>query len=215
MKKLDITTSAIAIALWFTSLTAFAQDKKETRVEEATVTALLKNYSNTSQEVAEKMIKQYGQPHEATASMLIWHNNGPWKRTVLYSEEVAHHFPMPHKDVLEQFVDLDVDPKHYTALAEYDGSVVLKRTEGEISARCDKEPMNILALNLAHDIIEGKKTVEEAREFYAKTAARAMKGDMDPYTQKLNFQPDNSAGFKDGPAVGDVMKGMVGGEEKK
>lgn len=201
--------------LWLTSVTAFAQDKKETRVDAAKVTALLKTYSKTSQEVAEKTIAQYGQPNEATATMLIWHNNGPWKRTVLHSEEVAHHFPMPHKDVLEQVIDLDVDPERYAKLAEYDGSVVLKRTEGEISARCDKEPMNFLALNLAHDIIEGKKSVDEAREFYAKTAARAMKGDMDPYTQKLNFDPDKNAGYKDGPAVGDVVKGMVSGDEKK
>ncbi len=205
----------LVVALCAMSVPSFAQDKKHQHVDETTVKELLKNYSKTSQEVAEKMIKMYGQPNEATASMLVWHNNGPWKRTVLHSQEIAHHFPIPHKDVLEQFVDLDVDPEHYTALAEYDGSVMLARTEGEISARCDKEPMNILALNLAYDIIEGKKTVEEAREFYAKTAARAMKGDMDPYTQKLTFSPDDNAGFTDSPSPIEAIQGMMSGEEDK
>jgi hypothetical protein len=32
---------------------------------------------------------------------------------------------------------------------------------------CDKEDMNISALNLAHEINTGRKTVEEARAFQA------------------------------------------------
>ncbi len=34
-----------------------------------------------SQEVANTIIAKYGPPDEATASMLVWHNKGPWKRT--------------------------------------------------------------------------------------------------------------------------------------
>jgi hypothetical protein len=192
-----------------TAQQAKEQNKTQQKADAAEVKELLKGYSNTSREVAEKMIAQYGQPDEATASMLVWHNNGPWKRTVVHAEEVKHGFPMPHNDVLEQTVDLDVDPKHYSPLAEYDGSVVVKRTEGEISARCDKEAMNFLALNLAHDIIQGKRSVEEARKHYAQVAARAMKGDMDEYTQGLRFKPENNTGFRDAPAAGEVIRGLA------
>jgi hypothetical protein len=55
-------------------------------------------------------------------------------------------------------------------LARYDGSVIVERTKGEISARCDKEEMNFLAINLGNDVVTGKKDVDAARKFYADTA---------------------------------------------
>jgi len=38
-------------------------------------------------------------------------------------------------------------------LAKYDGTVASDRTRGELGARCDKEVANVLALNLAHEVI--------------------------------------------------------------
>ncbi|MGQ0560790.1 MAG: hypothetical protein ACT443_02830 [Gemmatimonadota bacterium] len=52
-------------------------------------------------------------------------------------------------------------------LAAYDGSVIAERTKGVLSARCDKEGANFLALNLAHEIVTGRRTVEDARARYA------------------------------------------------
>ena len=43
---------------------------------------VIKNWPDDSREAAELVIDQYGEPHEATHSMLIWHNVGPWKRMV-------------------------------------------------------------------------------------------------------------------------------------
>ena len=34
----------------------------------------------------------------------------------------------------------------------------------------------MLALNLAHDIVEGKRSVKDARKFYAETAKAFMEG---------------------------------------
>ena len=45
----------------------------------------------------------------------------------------------------------------------------MERTR-EISARCDKEEMNFLALNLANDVATGNKTIEKARIYYAEAA---------------------------------------------
>lgn len=89
--------------------------------------------------------------------------NGPWKRTILYKEEIPHDFPKPHTDLLQQFIDYKTPVDKFDELATYDGSVIVERTKGEISARCDKEEMNFLALNLANDVATGNKTVEEAR----------------------------------------------------
>lgn len=149
--------------------------------------SMIAGWPATPQEVARKTMAKYGPPNEATPTMLVWHNNGPWKRTIIYRDEVRHDFPKPHTDLLEQFIDYQVPLGKFDDLARYDGSVIAERTKGEISARCDKEEMNFLALNLANDVATGRRTVDEARRFYAETAMAAMNGDMRPYTQRLQF----------------------------
>ncbi len=170
--------------------------------DQATAMRMIEGWPETATKAAKEMMEKYGEPNEATPTRLIWFNNGPWKRTIVYKEEVQHDFPMPHKDVLEQVINLDVPADKFDDLAEYDGSVIVERTRGEISARCDKEGANILALNLAHDIIKGKKSVEEARQFYAKTMEAVMKGEKPDYTQKLQFEVPNKN-------VGDTDKAIM------
>ena len=151
------------------------------------VNAMISSWPATPQDVARTTMAKYGPPNEATPTMLVWHDNGPWKRTIVYRDEVQHDFPKPHTDLLQQFIDYQVPLGKYDDLARYDGSVVVERTNGELSARCDKEGMNFLAINLAHDVASGKRSVEDARRFYTETAMAAMKGDMRPYTQRLQF----------------------------
>lgn len=158
------------------------------RVEPDLTERILRNWPATATKAAKEMIERYGQPNEATAGLLIWHGNGPWKRTVVHREEIDHKFPMPHKDVLEQFIPYRVPPEKFDELARYDGSVIVERTKGEISARCDKEAANFLALNLAHDIVTGKRDVEDARRFYADAIKQMMAGNPPEYTQKLLFE---------------------------
>jgi hypothetical protein len=179
------------------------------RPAETDASAIIANWPVKPKEVANAIIMKYGEPNEATASMLVWHDNGPWKRTIVYRDEVAHEFPMPHTDIVEQFIDYKVPSEKFDELAAYDGSVVAKRTEGELSARCDKEEMNFLALNLAVDIIEGEKTVAEARATYADNAMKAMKvmkakkpdpSQLPAYVQKLQFEvPTGDTADKDKP----------------
>lgn len=158
----------------------------------------INNWPETSRKVAHEMIQKYGQPAEATPSRLIWYNTGPFKRTIVYKEEVQHNFPMPHKDVLEQFVNYVVPADKFDELAQYDGSVIIERTKGEISARCDKEAANFLALNLAHDIITDQREVENAREFYANSVMEMLKGNKPPYMQSLQFDAvDANVGYVD------------------
>lgn len=166
------------------------------------VRSMIADWPETSREVAHTMIARYGAPHEATSSMLVWHGNGPWKHTILSRDPVPHRFPMPHDDVLEQVIDYRVPPDRFDELAAYDGSVIVERTKGEMSARCDKEDMNYLALNLAHDVATGRRTVEEARRFYAETARAYMNGERPPYTQGLQFQvPRAGTADPDQPAA--------------
>lgn len=141
------------------------------------------------QEAAKQMIAKYGQPQEVTANRLIWHNNGPWKYSELANEEIPHDFPMPHKDALYQAVNFRIDPQKADELLAYDGSIVLDRTKGEIAARCDKEEANFLAINLANDIATGRRSVEDARKFYADSIMMMMKQNKkNEYLQGFRFQ---------------------------
>lgn len=152
------------------------------------VQQIIQDWPAAAKKAANKMIEKYGPPAEATESLLMWHNNGPWKRTVVFKEEVDHQFPMPHKDVMEQFINYRVPPEKFDELAQYDGSVIVERTKGEISARCDKEEANFLALNLANDIVKGNKSVEEARQAYADAIKDMMAGNPPEITQGFTFE---------------------------
>ena len=74
-------------------------------------------------------------------------------------------------------------------LAEFDGSVVVERTAGEVSARCHDEQANVLALNLMHDLVTGAKSPQEARDYYAKEFADYRRKKPTPYMDGLCFTP--------------------------
>ncbi len=58
----------------------------------------LEEWPPAPKKVAEELIKRYGDPNEATPTLLIWHDNRPWKRTVITADETPHNFPTPHTD---------------------------------------------------------------------------------------------------------------------
>jgi hypothetical protein len=149
---------------------------------------IIRAWPKNPRESAERLIKEYGSPDEASSSQLIWRDTKDgWKRTVLSNEETQHDFPASHTDYLEQFIDYSVPVELFSRLAEYDGSVVANRTRGEISARCGGTSMNFVAINLAHDIVSGKRTVAEARDEYGRLYQAYQQGEKPPYTQKFAF----------------------------
>lgn len=170
----------------------------------------LKNWPETSQKAAKEMEAKYGKPNGVTSDMLIWKNNGIWLKTIVYKKEMSHNFPKPHKDVIEQWINYNVPFNNYDELALYDGSVTANRTNGTISARCDNEAMNLLALNLTYDIINNSKTVDEARMAHSKNAAAFTKGEKPAYTQKMNFISDNTAPDPDKPLDLEMEKMKLG-----
>jgi hypothetical protein len=176
---------------------ARAQEDAAERVTQQAVDKVIAGWPATPREATKKMIEKYGLPNEATATHLVWHRNGPWKRTIIYRDELPHNFPKKHVDVMEQFVDYHVPPEKCDDLAAYDGSVTVRRTKGEMSAMCYQEETNFLALNLAHDIVTGKLNAEEARQSYARAVKAFMKGEKHPYMQKLVFRQAGRAGTAD------------------
>lgn len=155
---------------------------------EKSLDEILEGWLDKPKESAKRLRDYYGEPDEYSESRIIWFNTfDGWKRTVLSNEEIPHNFPAPHTDFLEQFIDYKVPVDTYSKLAEYDGSVIAERTKGELSARCGGTSMNFVAINLAHDIITGNRTVEEARQEYTRLYKAFQDGEKPPYTQEFQF----------------------------
>jgi hypothetical protein len=146
---------------------------------------VIEDWPASSKKAARAMMDKYGPPKEVTATKLTWENNGPWKRTIVHSKPVAHNFPRAHEDVLEQVIDYRVPVGKFSDLAAFDGSIVIDRTRGELTARCDMEEANILALNLADEVVTGKRQVASAREEHARQLRAMIIGQSAPLTEKL------------------------------
>jgi hypothetical protein len=170
------------------------------------------NWPADTREIAQNIINKYGEPNEATPSMLIWHNNGPWKRTIVYRDAVKHNFPFPHKDVVEQFINYEIPMEKACELNAFDGSIVFYRTRGEMSACSQDEQYNILALNLAHDIMRDKKTFEHARYYYAKNITDNRQHKPTPYMEKLLFTPEKKTADPDESTISEkeLTQAMAG-----
>lgn len=145
------------------------------------------NWPTQSRRMARQLMAWYGLPSEVSESMAIWYGNGPWKRTVVHRNGVDHNFPVAHADILEQTVSYRVPMGALENLMKFDGSIVVDRTRGELTAWCHNEAMNMILLNLAHDIVQGEKTPEEARKAAAGMVFRLRFGWPTPYAEKLMF----------------------------
>jgi hypothetical protein len=173
---------------------SLAQAATAAQPDAAGVADLIRDWPRDAKAAAEAMLRKYGVPQEATATQLRWQDNRPWSRTVVHKVGAEHDFAAKHMDVLLQVVPYKVPLNFLEALATFNGSVVADRTLGELTAHCDREDTNILALNLAHDIIRGQKTVAQARE--------AMAGGLREIA--AGRTPDDARELRLGPPQGDL-----------
>ena len=147
------------------------------------------DWPKDAREAAQLVVDQYGEPDEVNDSQVTWHKPGPWKRIVASRQVHEHNFPAPHLDSVESVIDYRFPIDKARDVCAFDGSVVINRTEGEVSARCHDEQANFLALNLMHDIATGARTTEQARQYYAKEFADYRRKKPTPYMEKLRFSP--------------------------
>lgn len=168
-----------------------------TPVSEENLNAMTESWPEPSKKAIDDMRAKYGLPSAVTEDMVVWDDIGKFEKAIVTKEQVNHMFPVQHNDVLMQTVNYRVPLDKVTALNKFDGSLIIDRTKGELSARNEKEEMNILALNLAHQIVGGDLTVEKAREEYKKHAEAIQLGVQTPMYSSLNFEPQSNTGDPD------------------
>ena len=169
-------------------------------------------WPEASRMAVKEITDKYGKPDGITKDELIWMKKGVWKKICINKKESKHSFPIEHTDMMQTTISYKVPMDMMDELGNFDGSVTFDRTQGTMSARCDKEGNNFLALNLANDIITGKKSVEEARKAYGDVVKEKMNGGNPIYMQKLTFSTQENTADPDMNTTGltkeDVMKGM-------
>lgn len=158
---------------------------------------LIQDWPQVSQQAARSMLDRYGPPDVVSSMMLVWKDKAPFTRITVTRDAIRHLFPMEHQDVLTEEISLAVPVEKVSELARFDGSILIDRTKGTVAARSDKESSNFLALNLADDIINGKRDADSARKFYADTLAKQMSGKSSAYTDKLNFSVSGDTSYPD------------------
>ncbi len=159
------------------------------QLTEAEVQELTQDWPAPPRNAVAQMLKQYGPPNEGTRFRLIWYYNGPWKRTEVTRDEIAHNFPAPHTDYITCWIDYRVPVELADEITRYDGSCLIDRTAGEAGARCDSEAANMITLNFMHEIVTGQRSVEDARHAYAEQMSAYMLGRPAPYAERLLFDP--------------------------
>jgi hypothetical protein len=183
--------------------TAGTRGTKNT-VDKATVDDIIQHWPLLSREVSNTMMKFYGEPNTATETQITWYNNGPWKRTTVYKDGYPHDFPEPHTDMLEQVINYHVPVEKIGELARLEGSLFVDRTRGEVIVHCDNEGANTISMNVMHEIVEGKRTPEEARQKIKEQITKFMKNEPAPYAEQLLFDlPEKEQWAPDHPVVDD------------
>lgn len=180
-------------------------------VSQSDLDANLANWNDAPRNLASGLVAKYGLPNEMTASSLIWYNNGCWKRTVLVNEPICHNFPSPHSDYLYQTVSYRVPANKVSALTEFDGSLSVSRTRGELTSGEDCEAHNIVMINVANDIVTGRRNANEARKFASDTILRCK---HPSYACALRICPNALAAVPDKMSgnVNDIRRNCCSGE---
>lgn len=171
-------------------------------VDQAKVDEMVKGWPARPQLAVKQMVSQYGMPAEANQESIVWKNAGSFKRITVTKNETPHDFPKPHMDFMEHTIAYTIPAHKVGDVAAFDGSVTVDRTQGEMSARCDLESHNILALNTAREILLGKKDVAQARKSFVDTLNEHLQGKHPEMMSKLMFTASTeSVAFADQPTI--------------
>ncbi len=200
-----ILAPAALAALMLTTACSSHKEKKVSKAKEAYVMPVSQkgldkvtaSWPTPSKTAIQSLTEKYGLPSSVTDDMVVWNNSSPFKRSIVFREEVTHLFPMQHADILQQTIDYRIPLDKVAALSKFDGSLVVDRTKGELAARGEREELNILALNLADKIVREEISVEQGRRLYMSGAQTLEAGMTAPMLTGLNFKSQGTTSDPD------------------
>lgn len=166
---------------------------------------VIDSWPDKTKTAAQALIDKYGQPDTVLNHKLAWYDKDQWSMVAVFRDSVRRATPTPHDAFIENAVNLKVPETKVGQLYQFDPGLVVDQTHGQIAANGDSEKANILALNLAHDIITGKRNVASAKSFYRDTLMKSVAGKSSPYMEKLQFTPSSSMGGTPGSEPSNIQ----------
>jgi hypothetical protein len=151
--------------------------------------AIIRTWPKLARATARAVIAKYGPPQQFDRDSLVWFHNGAWKRTIVHRRTPSSQGR--ESGCLEQTIGYMVPEGKVDDLRRFYSSIEVSQTAGELSVRSMSERRNYLILNLADEIVSGKRSVAKAREMFAKTSRLQMAGKSSPYLDMLQFEVDN------------------------
>src|SRR5262249_36521961 len=118
---------------------------------------------------------------------LVWIANGPWQKTVVYKTAWLHYVGKRDTDYLEQTAADRIPSGKIADLKRFDRRIEVDPVHGLLTARSESEALNFLTLNLAEEIARGRRSVEDAREAYARIERLSKSGKSSAYAEGLLF----------------------------
>jgi hypothetical protein len=155
----------------------------------ALVQETVDHWSNYSRVTADFLIERYGPPDRVSASRLVWDGAGPW-RTVAVWDEPGYLDRAGGPSNMEQTVGMRVADDKRLALGVFGDVLKVSKDGDELTARCGSEPLDFLAINLAHEVIAGSMSPENAALAFVRTAELSQSGKSSPLMQGFVFPPE-------------------------
>jgi len=154
----------------------------------ALASAVVAEWHDTSALAARRMMQEYGPPDEVRRGRLVWNGNRPWKRTVV--RDVAPLYVEGDElGVVEQTVEFPLTAAQVAEVTAFDGRLSYDERNGELSARSEREELNILRMNLADDVADRRASPAQARDSFASILSLEQSGKSSPYLLGLRFIP--------------------------
>jgi hypothetical protein len=147
---------------------------------------LIADWPETPRVMAAALLQRYGVPDEIVSSQLSWNGRRPWAKIVVFRDPDA---AGRSDHLLESLAYGRVDLDRWKELSGLGRGAAYDPVTQELSARTDSEATNFLALNLADEVIRGRRSAADARGFYDAALNLSLYGKSTPYMSRLLFQP--------------------------
>lgn len=193
MNKSTVVRNACAASLGLLTMLIWASAADKPKAAPAgTPEDVIMRWPPRSRNAAGLLLEKYGRPDQYDRNTLVWFNNGEWKRTIV-RRRVQHPDPaVVRTDFLEQTIGYMVPSDKLADLKRFNPRLEASQTAGELTFASDSEEKNRLALNLADEIVTGRRGVADARAVYLKTSRLAASGKSSPLLESLQFEADNT-----------------------
>jgi hypothetical protein len=188
-ERLKMTGGAVAQGIRYTVAGEHeTEGKAALRVRQEDLERIIEGWPAPQRNVARQMLDKYGPPNEATPNPAVLAPQPPLEADRADQRRGGAPLAAPHIDFLTQYIDYRVPPELTHLVTMSDGSILVDHTRGEVAARCHPEAANVLALNMVHELLTGKRTVEEARHTSEQNTVAYNAGRAAPYAERLLFE---------------------------